>query len=253
MWYSSIIRIISAISVSSALAWVASAAPVPEANGAALGARSALDQFAELDIAAREPEETLDTIDARMFSARDPPDRSPDLDHGTDSVWWLSNSGLPFCLKFSLQHPSHSVRLGPDDRPAWLGLSSYVNVAVGSVHDSAPLPIRVMSPLTGFGAVIAACFTSGLAGVYFEMVLKNPRADLWVRIVQRSLFSIIPALFPVLYSSAAPPYGFVSLTLLRLLLHTIFGYGYVHELHVYVTARCRCMGAIQHWSRFEHV
>ncbi|KAJ7659477.1 hypothetical protein B0H17DRAFT_1212871 [Mycena rosella] len=53
------------------------------------------------------------------------------------------------------------------------------NVAVGSAHDSALLPIRVMSPLTGFGAIIAACFTSGLVGVYFEMGLKNPRADLW--------------------------------------------------------------------------
>ncbi|KAF7325391.1 UDP-galactose transporter [Mycena venus] len=75
------------------------------------------------------------------------------------------------------------------------------NVAVGSAHDSAPLHIHVMSPLKGFGAVTAACFTSGLAGVYFEMVLKNSRADLWVRNVQLSLFSLIPALLPVLYSS----------------------------------------------------
>ncbi|KAJ6531177.1 nucleotide-sugar transporter-domain-containing protein [Mycena capillaripes] len=78
------------------------------------------------------------------------------------------------------------------------------NVAVGSAHDSAPLHIHVMSPLKGFGAVTAACFTSGLAGVYFEMVLKNSRADLWVRNVQLSLFSLIPALLPVLYSSHAP-------------------------------------------------
>ncbi|KAJ7633116.1 nucleotide-sugar transporter-domain-containing protein [Roridomyces roridus] len=75
------------------------------------------------------------------------------------------------------------------------------NVAVGSAHDSAPLHIHVMSPLKGFGAVTAACFTSGLAGVYFEMVLKNSHADLWVRNVQLSLFSLIPALLPVLYSS----------------------------------------------------
>ncbi|KAJ7735285.1 nucleotide-sugar transporter-domain-containing protein [Mycena maculata] len=81
------------------------------------------------------------------------------------------------------------------------------NVAVGSAHDSAPLHIHVMSPLKGFGAVTAACFTSGLAGVYFEMVLKNSRADLWVRNVQLSLFSLIPALLPVLYSSASPPYN----------------------------------------------
>ncbi|KAJ6531595.1 nucleotide-sugar transporter-domain-containing protein [Mycena vulgaris] len=81
------------------------------------------------------------------------------------------------------------------------------NVAVGSAHDSAPLHIHVMSPLKGFGAVTAACFTSGLAGVYFEMVLKNSRADLWVRNVQLALFSLIPALLPVLYSSAAAPHN----------------------------------------------
>lgn len=80
------------------------------------------------------------------------------------------------------------------------------NVPVGSAHDSAPLHIHVMSPLKGFGAVVAACFTSGLAGVYFEMVLKNSKADLWVRNVQLSLFSLIPALLPVIYtqSSAEP-------------------------------------------------
>ena len=72
---------------------------------------------------------------------------------------------------------------------------------VGSAHESAPMHIHVMSPLKGFGAVIAACFTSGLAGVYFEMVLKNSKADLWVRNVQLSLFSLIPALLPILYSS----------------------------------------------------
>ncbi|KAJ6622862.1 nucleotide-sugar transporter-domain-containing protein [Mycena sp. CBHHK59/15] len=83
------------------------------------------------------------------------------------------------------------------------------NVAVGSAHDSAPLHIHVMSPLKGFGAVTAACFTSGLAGVYFEMVLKNSRADLWVRNVQLALFSLIPALLPVIYSSGSHPGGFM--------------------------------------------
>ncbi|PFH51702.1 hypothetical protein AMATHDRAFT_80138 [Amanita thiersii Skay4041] len=73
------------------------------------------------------------------------------------------------------------------------------NVSVGSAHD---YHVHVMSPLKGFGAVTAACFTSGLAGVYFEMVLKNSKADLWVRNVQLSLFSLIPALIPVLCSPA---------------------------------------------------
>jgi UDP-sugar transporter A1/2/3 len=75
------------------------------------------------------------------------------------------------------------------------------HTTVGSAHD---FHVHVMSPLKGFGAVTAACFTSGLAGVYFEMVLKNSRADLWVRNVQLSLFSLIPALLPILYKSKPP-------------------------------------------------
>lgn len=59
-------------------------------------------------------------------------------------------------------------------------------------------PIHSMDALKGFMAVTAACFTSGLAGVYFEMVLKNSQADLWVRNVQLSLFSLLPALAPII-------------------------------------------------------
>lgn len=57
-----------------------------------------------------------------------------------------------------------------------------------------------MNPLKGLSAVTAACFTSGLAGVYFEMMLKNSKANLWVRNVQLSLFSILPALLPIIFS-----------------------------------------------------
>lgn len=60
--------------------------------------------------------------------------------------------------------------------------------------------VRTMQPTKGFMAVVAACFTSGLAGVYFEMVLKNSQGDLWVRNVQLSLFSLIPALVPIIFS-----------------------------------------------------
>jgi UDP-sugar transporter A1/2/3 len=56
---------------------------------------------------------------------------------------------------------------------------------------------KIMSPTTGFLAVFAACFTSGLAGVYFEVVLKNSQGDLWVRNLQLSLFSLIPAIIPI--------------------------------------------------------
>ena len=81
------------------------------------------------------------------------------------------------------------------------GNSTTVPKAVGSAAAAAPKHIHVMFPVKGFSAVIAACFTSGLAGVYFEMVLKNSKADLWVRNVQLSFFSLLPALLPILFSA----------------------------------------------------
>ncbi|KAG1805395.1 nucleotide-sugar transporter-domain-containing protein [Suillus variegatus] len=68
-------------------------------------------------------------------------------------------------------------------------------IRVGSAHDAASL--HIISPLKGFGAVTSAYFTSSLAGVYFEMVLKNFKADLWVRNVQFLLFSLPPAFLPI--------------------------------------------------------
>lgn len=49
----------------------------------------------------------------------------------------------------------------------------------------------------GLTAVIIACILSGLAGVYFEKVLKDSTtpASVWVRNVQLSFYSLFPALF----------------------------------------------------------
>ena len=65
---------------------------------------------------------------------------------------------------------------------------------------------HVMNPAAGFLAVLIGCCTSGLAGVYFEMVLKNSQTDLWIRNVQLSLFSLIPAAFPVIYDLSRSEY-----------------------------------------------
>ncbi|GAA5978084.1 hypothetical protein JCM10908_004222 [Rhodotorula pacifica] len=54
-----------------------------------------------------------------------------------------------------------------------------------------------MNQAKGLLAVMCACMTSGLAGVYFEMVLKGSKADLWTRNVQLSFFSLLPALMAV--------------------------------------------------------
>ncbi|KAI0345380.1 hypothetical protein BDW22DRAFT_1028812 [Trametopsis cervina] len=86
----------------------------------------------------------------------------------------------------------------------WLALL-FLAIGVGIVqiqtsgHKAEP-SAHEMNAFKGFMAVVAACFTSGLAGVYFEMVLKNSPGDLWVRNVQLSLFSLLPALVPVLFS-----------------------------------------------------
>mmetsp|Transcript_15172 Transcript_15172/g.28526 ORF Transcript_15172/g.28526 Transcript_15172/m.28526 type:complete len:377 (-) Transcript_15172:401-1531(-) len=58
--------------------------------------------------------------------------------------------------------------------------------------------------ITGLVAVTIACFSSALAGVYFEKVLKKPTSDgvqtkapvsLWMRNIQMAFFSVCIALF----------------------------------------------------------
>ncbi|KAF6765279.1 nucleotide-sugar transporter-domain-containing protein [Ephemerocybe angulata] len=92
------------------------------------------------------------------------------------------------------------------------------NAELAAVASSSSPQTLTMNPLKGFSAVAAACFTSGLAGVYFEMVLKNSKTDLWVRNVQLSFFSILPALAPIVVeyrSEAADVGGGVFATLFR--------------------------------------
>ncbi|KAJ7709819.1 nucleotide-sugar transporter-domain-containing protein [Mycena rosella] len=109
--------------------------------------------------------------------------------------------------------------------PQWIALL-FLAIGVGVVQIQAGA-VRVvedgvlqddthtMNAMKGFIAVATACLTSGLAGVYFEMVLKNSQTDLWVRNVQLSLFSLLPALAPVFYLYASDPQeGWVS-TLFR--------------------------------------
>ncbi|KAL7421949.1 hypothetical protein Q5752_003721 [Cryptotrichosporon argae] len=83
-------------------------------------------------------------------------------------------------------------------------LSSSSASASSKAH--AYLEERVMHPWRGFVAVTLACMTSGLAGVYFELLLKSssagaaPPPDLWIRNTQLSLFSLVPAVVPILFT-----------------------------------------------------
>jgi UDP-galactose transporter len=49
---------------------------------------------------------------------------------------------------------------------------------------------RAASYLYGVGVVVLACFTSGAAGVYFEMILKGSTVSLWARNFQLAVYSI---------------------------------------------------------------
>lgn len=51
--------------------------------------------------------------------------------------------------------------------------------------------------LLGFLAVLAACFTSGLAGVFMEKVLKGGSASMWLRNVQLAFFGALTAVFGI--------------------------------------------------------
>ena len=71
------------------------------------------------------------------------------------------------------------------------------------LEDIASVAAPAQSLLVGLSAVTVACFSSALAGVYFEMVLKvpnandatkHPPASLWMRNIQLSFFSIVIAL-----------------------------------------------------------
>ncbi|KAM3721970.1 UDP-N-acetylglucosamine/UDP-N-acetylgalactosamine transporter nstp-4 [Dirofilaria immitis] len=51
--------------------------------------------------------------------------------------------------------------------------------------------------MVGLFSVIAACFLSGFAGVYFEKVLKSSSVSLWMRNLQLAFFSIFGGFFMV--------------------------------------------------------
>ncbi|KAI9018402.1 nucleotide-sugar transporter-domain-containing protein [Hyaloraphidium curvatum] len=73
-------------------------------------------------------------------------------------------------------------------------------VQLPSGADAKASDLQVSEKLLGLLAVTIACLLSGLAGVYFEKILKGTSASLWVRNVQLALFSFVPGyLFGVLW------------------------------------------------------
>jgi solute carrier family 35 (UDP-sugar transporter), member A1/2/3 len=69
-----------------------------------------------------------------------------------------------------------------------------VQMPSGDNVDSKDDEDATMEKMLGLIAVAIACVISGIAGVYFEKVLKGSQASVWIRNVQLSFFSLFPAL-----------------------------------------------------------
>jgi solute carrier family 35 (UDP-sugar transporter), member A1/2/3 len=54
--------------------------------------------------------------------------------------------------------------------------------------------------MLGLGSVLAACFTSGFASVYFEKILKVSACSLWIRNIQLGIFGTVLGLIGVFIS-----------------------------------------------------
>ncbi|WWC89120.1 uncharacterized protein L201_004038 [Kwoniella dendrophila CBS 6074] len=114
----------------------------------------------------------------------------------------------------STSAPSHSAT--PIASPIATATAHHGEHQLRSEIPTTPNPVdsimsseRVMHPFKGFIAVTLACLTSGLAGVYFEFILKSssgnaPPPDLWVRNTQLSLFSLVPAIVPIIVAPSGP-------------------------------------------------
>ncbi|ORY48303.1 UDP-N-acetylglucosamine transporter [Rhizoclosmatium globosum] len=72
-----------------------------------------------------------------------------------------------------------------------------IGIALVQMPTSSSTPVSAKSganSFVGLVAVFIACVLSGLAGVWFEKVLKGTQASVWHRNIQLSTFSIIPGL-----------------------------------------------------------
>jgi len=79
-------------------------------------------------------------------------------------------------------------------RTQWLSLFILVVgvalVQLSDAKETGAANAAEQSKLVGFSAAITACVLSGLAGIYFEKILKGSDISVWMRNVQLSLLSI---------------------------------------------------------------
>ena len=97
----------------------------------------------------------------------------------------------------------------------WLSLVlSVLGVALVQLSDAKETKvteqIRQQNRLLGFGAALTASVLSGIAGVYFEKILKESNVSVWMRNIQLSLLAIPLGIFVSFFkhSEGIIEYGF---------------------------------------------
>ena len=81
----------------------------------------------------------------------------------------------------------------------WLAIitltSGVVLVQLSQSHDDSTTTGEMKrNSMIGFLSVLCGSVTSGFAGVYFEMILKNSSTSLWIRNIQLSSIGVITSL-----------------------------------------------------------
>mmetsp|Transcript_31825 Transcript_31825/g.83392 ORF Transcript_31825/g.83392 Transcript_31825/m.83392 type:complete len:353 (+) Transcript_31825:276-1334(+) len=82
-------------------------------------------------------------------------------------------------------------KISADKWVALLMLAAGVATVQIGAQGTKEAPIEGQNTAVGLTAVIAACCTSGFAGVYFEKILKGTKQSVWLRNIQLAFFSII--------------------------------------------------------------
>ena len=77
---------------------------------------------------------------------------------------------------------------------------------------------RQQNRLLGFGAALTACVLSGIAGIYFEKILKGSTVSVWMRNIQLSLLAIPLGIFVSFFKHS----------------EGIFEYGFFHGYDLFV-------------------
>ncbi|OMH83858.1 UDP-galactose translocator [Zancudomyces culisetae] len=145
-----------------------------------------------------------------------------------NTVHTTKQSAILLCLQIGCDDVSDSQPAEDSNNSNMFGVDIENGVAVVQIETPSTKASTVVihSPAARFQGLLASLlgsFTSGLAGVYFELVLKSSQGSIWLRNVQIATFSIIPALIGMIYVDGSkilttgPFYGYNIWTILTIL------------------------------------